>query len=82
MVLKLLFYGSLADLVGRELDIDSPSGCSLSELRRSIVALSPEAARALADHRVRAYVHDHFVGDEYIVSNADCVEFLSPVSGG
>jgi sulfur-carrier protein len=79
---KILFYGRLADLVGRELNVAIPEGCSIAELRSRIAAGHPEAAEALRSARVRACVGDSIVPDDHPVTPGEQVEFLSPVSGG
>jgi molybdopterin converting factor small subunit len=79
---KILFYGRLADAMGPELELDAPQGCSMSELRSRLVTSNPAASQALSGRRIRACVGDAFVSDDYILTPADRVEFLPPVSGG
>jgi sulfur-carrier protein len=79
---KILFYGRLADLVGRELELTTPQSCSIAELRTRIAAEHPGAAEVLRSVRVRACVGDSIVPDDHPVTPGDQIEFLSPVSGG
>jgi molybdopterin converting factor small subunit len=80
--LKVLFYGRLADLVGRELEVDGPASCSIAELRQRLSANHPNAQQTLDDGRVRACVGNALVDDHFIVTASDSIEFLPPVSGG
>jgi molybdopterin converting factor small subunit len=78
---KVLFYGSLADAIGRELTLDA-SGCSIAQLRDRLIADHPVARQVLGSKRTRACVRDALVHDHHVVDQADVVEFLPPVSGG
>lgn len=78
--MKVLFYGRLADAIGRDIEIESGGACSVAELRRRVAASHPDAADALS--RSRAVVASALVGDEHVIAPADQVEFLPPVSGG
>ena len=80
--MKVLFYGRLAELIGPELEVDAPPGCSVSELRDRLVAEHPEAESPLRSKRARACVGDSVVRDDHILDAADRIEFLPPVSGG
>jgi molybdopterin converting factor small subunit len=77
---KVLFYGRLADAIGRDIEIDAGGGCPVAELRRRVAASHPDAADALG--RSRAVIASAMVGDEHVIAPADQVEFLPPVSGG
>ena len=78
--MKIHFYGRLAESVGREIEVDVPESCSVSELRALLATEYPRAANALG-HRVRALVGDIVVADSHIVRSGDRVEFFPPVSG-
>ena len=82
--MNVLFYGRLAEMIGPELEIEVPSGCSIVQLRDRLIADHPQAARALGSERerARACVADAFVDGQYILQPSDRVEFLPPVSGG
>jgi molybdopterin converting factor small subunit len=77
---KVLFYGRLADAIGRDIEIEAGGACSVAELRRRVAASHPDAADALG--RSRAVIASAMVGDEHVIAPADQVEFLPPVSGG
>jgi molybdopterin converting factor small subunit len=79
---KVAFYGRLAEVVGTELDVEAPPGCSIEELRNTVIAEHPQAENALRNKRARACVGDAIVHDNYVPDPADRVEFLPPVSGG
>ena len=78
--MKVLFYGRLADAIGRDIEIEAGRACSVAELRRRVAASHPDAADALG--RSRAAIASVLVGDEHLIAPADQVEFLPPVSGG
>ena len=80
--MKVLFYGRLAETLGPELEIETPPGCSVAELRDRLVAEHPEAEHPLRSKRALACVGDALVRDTYVLKAADSVEFLPPVSGG
>jgi molybdopterin converting factor small subunit len=46
------------------------------------MAEHPQAAETLANRRARACVGNSLVGEDYVISATDQVEFLAPVSGG
>ena len=79
--MKVLFYGSLADAIGPELNV-YVSGCSIAQLRDRLIAEHPAARQALRNNRTRACVRDAIVHDHHVVDRTDVVEFLPPVSGG
>ena len=80
--MKVLFYGRLADVIGAELEVNSPARCSVSQLRERLATEHPLAAQALRSKRARTCVGDRLVHDAHVLSAADTVEFLPPVSGG
>jgi molybdopterin converting factor small subunit len=81
-VMKILFYGRLADLLGPQVDLDVSEGSSIAQVRDRLAAEQPGAAPALAGRRVLACVGGSIVRDDYVVSRGDQIEFLPPVSGG
>lgn len=80
--MKVLFHGKLSDSFGPAVEVPSRAPCTVAELRRQLVAGNPDAAAALQDKRVRAFVGDTLVGDTHPLAPDDEVEFLAPVSGG
>jgi molybdopterin converting factor small subunit len=80
--MKVTFYGKLASVLGRELDLAVEEPCTVAGLREQIAGAFPNAAQSLQDRRVRACVARVIVPDDHRVAPADEVEFFSPVSGG
>lgn len=80
--MKVLFYGKLSDAFGHELEVPLTATCTVAGLRRQLVAQHPDAAEALQDKRVRAFVGSTLVADAHQLDPGDEVEFLAPVSGG
>lgn len=80
--MKVVFYGRLADVIGPEIDVRAPDGCSVSELRDRLAAEHPDAEHTLRSKRARACIGDALVPDDHLLVDADTVEFLPPVSGG
>lgn len=80
--MKVLFYGKLRDAFGHELEIRFNAPCTVAGLRRQLVAQHPNAAEALQEKRVRAFVGNRLVVDAHPLAPGDEVEFLAPVSGG
>jgi molybdopterin converting factor small subunit len=73
------FYGRLADAIGPEIDLGA-GGISVGEIRRMVAGEHSAAAAALG--RSRALIGDCVVSDDRLVSDAERLEFLPPVSGG
>lgn len=81
--MRILFFGKLGDLVGREVRLDLPTeGCSVAELRRLLAAKYPNAAGDLSTTSLRAFVDDALVGEDHRIAPGDQIEFLPPLSGG
>lgn len=72
---KIAFYGKLADMIGREVELALPAGgCTIAALRARFDGLD----RAT----VRACVNDATVSEDHVVMPGDRVDFLPPLSGG
>jgi molybdopterin converting factor small subunit len=80
--LKLLFYGRLADMLGRERHIAAASSSTIGQLRDRLIEEHEHAKDELSDRRVRVCVADALVGDDHVIHADDTVEFLPPVCGG
>lgn len=79
---KVLFFGSLTDLFGRERAVElPPAGVRVAALR-DLVARSPEEAQALSAPGIRAAVDQELTAPDAIVRQGQEVAFFSPVSGG
>jgi len=75
--MRVLFFGRVADALGRERDVElPPAGCTIAELRRLI------SAEVLAVKGVRASLDKQIVGEEALVSPGAEVAFFSVFSGG
>lgn len=80
--MKVTFYGKLAGLLGRELELAVETPCTVAALRKRITEVHPEASQSLADRRVRVCIDATLVADDHLLARTDDVEFLAPVSGG
>jgi len=80
--MKVTFYGKLAAMLGAQLELAVETPCTIASLRTRIAEAHPEAAKSLADRRIRACVGSRLVPDDHPLAAADEVEFLAPVSGG
>lgn len=78
--MKVRFYGRLADIFDREVDLDLPMPATVSDVRRKFSTEQPDAG--LDDARVRTLVDGHVAGDEEVLDVGATVEFLAPLSGG
>ena len=79
---KVVFYGRLAETIAPELDVAAPAGCSIAELRDTLIGQHPQASEVLASRRALTCVGEALVRDDHIVAADEIVEFLPPVSGG
>lgn len=80
--MKVLFYGRLAETIGREVEMGATPGCCVGDVRESLIADHPEAEGVLRSRRALAFVGDRLVRDDHQLAVSDTVEFLPPVSGG
>ena len=81
--MKLVFYGRLGELIGRELEFALPRGdCSVAELRQMLAAEHPHARRELSGASARACVNDRLVDEQFRIDSGAEVAFLPPLSGG
>jgi sulfur-carrier protein len=80
---KILFFGSLGERIGRELDIelDEP-GCTVAELRGRLAEALPAAAGLLTSPSVRACIDREMAGEAARVLPGNEVAFVPPLSGG
>ena len=81
--MKILFFGRLAESLGREVDLDLPdAGCTIAELRQRLADMVPEAAAQLSNGGVRACVDRVIVADSARVLPQHEIAFVPPLSGG
>jgi|GEM_PF-3335677 len=76
------FFGRLRDSLGEEIEVAAEEGETVARLRIRLAGLNPEAARDLLGPRVRAFVADAMVGEDFLLGGHDRIEFLPPLSGG
>jgi molybdopterin converting factor small subunit len=79
---KVRFFGSLSEAIGREVEVPAPQRCTVGGLRAALARLYPDAKGVAEVDRVRAVVADRIVKDDFVLAEADAVEFLPPLSGG
>ena len=78
---RVLFFGKVAEAMGREHEVDVPAdGCTIADLRKLIAAQT--GADALLQKGVRASVDKQVAGEEALVSHESEVAFFSVFSGG
>ena len=81
--MKILFFGSLADKLGAQLEVDVPdAGMTVAELRRMVSGVRPEAAGPLMSPTARACIDQVIVPETARVLPAHEVAFVPPLSGG
>lgn len=81
--MKILFFGGLAESLGRELELDVPdAGCTVAELRHRLAGAVPEAAGQLSSSRVRACIDQVIVAESARVLPRHEIAFVPPLSGG
>ena len=82
-VVRVLFFGRIADVCGRAVEVTIPlGGCSLSDLKARLAEAVGGAAEALRDPCVRAAIDQVMAGGDPWVSPGQDVAFLSAFSGG
>lgn len=80
--MKVGFFGRLRDAFGDEREIAVDSGETVARLRHRLAGLAPEAGPELLGPRVRACVADSIVGEDFVLTGQERIEFLPPLSGG
>jgi molybdopterin synthase sulfur carrier subunit len=81
---KVLFFASLRDAVGREsLTLEISAAASVDQFMRQLeTALSAAAYAALSSEAVRIAVNQELVQADVEIHDGDEVAFLPPVTGG
>jgi len=79
---RILFYGRLAESIGREVDVDIAAPCAIADVRMRLADLFPHASIDLGSPRVRTCVGDRIVPDSFVVAPDEVVDILAPLSGG
>ncbi len=73
-MVRIGFYGRLAERFGREVAVDLPGTTTVASLRARFDGLDAATVRAL--------VNDELAGEDAEVTAGDRVDFLPPLSGG
>ena len=73
-MIRIGFYGRLAERFGREVAVDLPAASTVASLRARFDRLDAATVRAL--------LNDELVGEDARVTPGDRVDFLPPLSGG
>lgn len=82
-VVGVLFFGRIADVCGRSVEVALPAdGCSLQALRVRIAEQVDGAAEALGEPCIRVAIDQVMASKDPWVSPGQEVAFLSAFSGG
>ena len=79
---KVIFYGRLADIMGRESTVAVGAGRSVAALVGDLAADNSDFAAALAGMSVQYAVNDSIAPSSTIVTEEDELAVLPPFSGG
>ena len=80
--MKIRFFGSLAETIGREVELPAANGRTVAEVRHMLVERHGHAAARLETPSVRACVGDRIVAEDFTPPPGAVLEFLPPLSGG
>jgi molybdopterin synthase sulfur carrier subunit len=81
--MRVQFFGRIGERIGREAEVEVPSGgCSVADLRRRLAELHPAAAADLLAPTLRACIDDEIAGEDGIVREGSDIAFFPPLSGG
>lgn len=81
--MKVLLFGKLSEILGREVEVDLPAeAISVADLRRLLARLHPAAEAALMSPMLRACIDDDMAADETRLTARSEVAFFPPLSGG
>lgn len=77
--MRILFFGRLAETIGREIEFDLPAGgCTVAELRNRLAESWPQ----LVQPSVRACIDREMAPESAHVAPDREVAFVPPLSGG
>ena len=82
MKTRILFFGRLAEQIGREREVDIPDdGCTIADLRRRLVH-DPDLHILALGGGMLASVDQQLVQDDAPIKPGQEIAFFSPLSGG
>jgi molybdopterin converting factor subunit 1 len=79
---RILFFGRLSDLAGRERSMDLGELRTVADLRRALAESDPALAERLYSPGVRVAVDQNIVGEDFPLQGAAEIAFMPPMSGG
>ena len=81
--MQILFFGKLADRIGRMVEIElAVARPTVADVRDALASRFPDARDELLKPSLRACVGDALVADDFALGDARLVEFFPPLSGG
>ena len=80
--MRILFFGQLAERLGREIELDVPAPCTIAELRTQLCEAIPDAAPQLSREKARACIDQVMVGEGALAAPDREIAFIPPLSGG
>jgi len=82
MKTRILFFGRLAEQIGREREVDIPAdGCTMGALRKQLIE-APDLHILAPGGGMLASVDQQIVQDDAPVKPGQEIAFFSPLSGG
>ena len=82
MKTRILFFGRLAEQIGREREVDIPDdGCTIGDLRRRLIH-DPDLQILAPGGGMLASVDQQLVQDDAPIKPGQEIAFFSPLSGG
>lgn len=80
--MKIGFFGSMGERIGREIEIDASHVGTVAGLRNLLANTYPYAAGLLLSPTLKACIDDSIVDDKRALSGQERIEFFPPLSGG
>ncbi|MCX7759993.1 MAG: molybdopterin converting factor subunit 1 [Hydrogenothermaceae bacterium] len=80
MKIKVLYFSSLKDRIGKSSEDIEINGNSLEELKDKITQLHPEISDYLS--KIMFAINEEYVSTDVILKEGDVVALIPPVSGG
>ncbi|MEJ5172795.1 MAG: molybdopterin converting factor subunit 1 [Hydrogenothermaceae bacterium] len=80
MKIKVLYFSSLKDRIGKSSEDIEINGNSLEELKDKIIQLHPDISDYIS--KIMFAVNEEYVSTDVILKEGDVVALIPPVSGG